>query len=190
MNFLIVYGTTEGQTRKVSEFVADRFKAHAHGSTVLDSTSEEAREVRLRGYDGVIVAASIHATLYQPAIMDFVRSHHDTLNGTHTAFLSVSLSAASTDAEDLKGAQTCVERFKTATSWKPGEIHHIVGAFRYTQYDFFKRWGMKLIAYQKGMSIDATRDLELTDWVALAGIADAFVVKVAKSKNVALVGHA
>ncbi len=190
MNFLIVYGTTEGQTRKVSEFVADRIKTHGHSATVLDSTSEAAREVRLRGNDGVIAAASIHASLYQAAIEDFVRSHHDTLNGMRTAFLSVSLSAASTEAEDLKGMQTCVARFKTATSWKPGEIHHIVGAFRYTQYDFFKRWGMKLIAYQKGLSIDATKDLELTDWVELASIADVFVATVAKARNLALVGHA
>jgi len=185
MNFLIVYGTTEGQTRKISEFVADRIRTRAHSVTLLDSTSDAAREVKLRDYDGAVVAASLHVGLYQAAVVDFVSSHHHTLNGMRTAFLSVLLAAASRDPEDLKGMERCVERFTTATSWKPGEIHHVSGAFKYTQYDFFKRWGMKLIAYERGLSTDASRDLEMTDWAQLASIADAFVTSVGKAKNVA-----
>ena len=186
MNILIVYGTTEGQTRKISEFVADRIREHArHNVTLLDATSNDARDMKLRGYDAVIVAASLHAGLYQAAIEDFVRSRHETLNGIRTMFLSVSLSAASRDPDDLKGLEGCLQRFLTATTWRPGEVHHVIGAFRYTQYDFFKRWGMKLIAYQKGVSTDSSRDLEMTDWAEVASIADAFVSVVAKAKGAA-----
>jgi menaquinone-dependent protoporphyrinogen oxidase len=99
-----------------------------------------------------------------------------------TAFLSVSLSAASKDPDDLKGLEGCVSRFLAATRWRPGKVHHVIGAFKYTQYDFFKRWGMKLIAYQKGVSTDASRDLEMTDWVELASVTDAFVATVAKAR--------
>jgi menaquinone-dependent protoporphyrinogen oxidase len=183
MNFLIIYGTTEGQTRKIAEFVAGRVKAHKHGVVLLDATSDEAAEVKLRDYDGVVVAASLHAGLYQAAVESFVRAHHETLNGTRTLFLSVSLSAASKDAEDLVGLKKCLDRFLRATGWKPGEVRHVIGAFRYTQYDFFKRWGMKLIAYEKGVSTDTSKDLELTDWGELAGIADAFVTTVAKAQG-------
>ena len=182
MNFLIVYGTTEGQTRKISQFVADRIRTHAHEVTLLDSTSDTARDAKLHGFDGVIIAASLHVGMYQAAIEDFVRSRHDTLNSLRTAFLSVSLAAASKDSEDLRGLEKCVERFTMATSWRPGEIDHVSGAFRYTQYDFFKRWGMRLIAYERGVSTDARHDLELTDWARLASIADVFVAKVAKAK--------
>ena len=100
-----------------------------------------------------------------------------------TAFLPVSLSAASKDADDIKGLEECIRRFTTDTGWKPGEIHNVIGAFKYTQYDFFKRWGMKLIAYQKGVSTDASHDLELTDWLALTQIADAFVAIVERAKK-------
>lgn len=185
MNILVFYGTTEGQTRKISTFVSDRIRTHTHRTSLVDASSSVAGDIVLSDYDAVIVAGSLHAGFFQAAIEDFVRQRHETLNGIRTAFLAVSLSAASNDSEDQKGLEKCVERFLTATGWKPGEIHHVSGAFRYTHYDFFKRWGMKLIAYQKGVSTDTSQDLELTDWASLASIIDAFVKTVAKARNAA-----
>ena len=181
MNFLILYGTTEGQTRKIADFVGERVRIHGHTTTIIDATNDEAGRLKLREFDGIIIAASLHLGFYQAAVEDFVRRHHDTLNGVRTAFLSVSLAAASKDPEDRKGMESCVQRFLTATSWKPGEVHHVVGAFRYTQYDFFKRWGMKLIAREKG--ITTSRDLELTDWVGLASLVEGYVAAVMKAGN-------
>jgi menaquinone-dependent protoporphyrinogen oxidase len=183
MKFLIVYGTTEGQTRKIAAFAGDRIKSSGHTVTVLDATSDDVRGLKLREFDGIIVAASLHVGMYQAAVEDFVRARHDTLNGIWTAFYSVSLGAASKDPADLTGVNKCVERFMTATSWRPGAIHHIVGAFRYTQYDFFKRWAMKAIAYEKGVSTDASQDLEMTDWMQVASLTDAFVAAVAKLRG-------
>ena len=183
MNFLILYGTTEGQTRKISQFAGDRIKLCGHTVTVVDSTSDHTRNLKLREFDGIIVAASLHAGMYQAAVEDFVRAHHDTLNGICTAFYSVSLGAASKDPADLSGVNKCVERFVTATSWRPGAIHHIVGAFRYTQYDFFKRWAMKAIAYEKGARTDSSHDLELTDWIQVASLTEAFVAAVVKLRR-------
>jgi hypothetical protein len=48
------------------------------------------------------------------------------------------------------------------TGWSPKLIHHVAGAFRYTSYDFLKRWAMKYIAYRKGAPTDTSRDYELT----------------------------
>lgn len=183
MNFLIVYGTTEGQTRKIATFVAERIRSRGHTTTIADATDTETDYLKLRGYDGVIIAASLHLGFYQAAVEEFVRKRHDTLNGMLTAFFSVSLAAASTDAADLKGLESCTQRFLTATSWRPQEVQQVVGAFRYTQYDFFKRWGMKLIAAEKGISTDTSHDLELTDWVKLAAVTDEFVTQVAKARS-------
>lgn len=181
MNFLIVYGTTEGQTRKISEFLAERMRSRGHNVKIVDLTSDAAHELKLRDYDGVVIAASLHLGFYQAAVEDFVRSRRDTLDGMPTMFLSVSLAAASKDPEDLTGMAKCAQRFTTATSWQPGEIQHVIGAFRHTRNDFFKRWSMKLIAAEKGMSVHAARELELTDWNELASMADAFVTTVAKT---------
>jgi menaquinone-dependent protoporphyrinogen oxidase len=181
MNILILYGTTEGQTRKVAGFVGERIRSHGCTTTIMNAADTEAGYLKLREFDGVIIAASLHLGFYQPAVEEFVRARHDTLNGMRTAFLSVSLAAASKDPDDRKGMESCLQRFLMATSWKPGAVHHVVGAFRYTQYDFFKRWGMKLIARERG--IDASQDLELTDWIELASITDAYVGELSKVRN-------
>jgi menaquinone-dependent protoporphyrinogen oxidase len=187
MNFLVVYGTTEGQTRKIAQFVADRIKVHDHGVDLADATDAASADIKLRGYDGVVVAGSLHIGKFQTSIEEFVRSRCQTLNGMRTVFLPVSLSAASKDDDDVKGLAECIRRFLDETGWKPGATHNVAGAFRYTQYDFFKRWGMKLIAYQKGVSTDASRDLELTDWVALTRVTDGFVATVeAAGRHVAV----
>jgi len=178
MNFLVVYGTTEGQTRKICQFVADRIKVSSHNADLVDATDPTLGTLKLRGYDGVVVAGSLHVGKFQTSIEEFVKARHQTLNGMRTMFLPVSLSAASHDADDIKGLADCTGRFVNETGWKPGETHNVAGAFRYTQYDFFKRWGMKLIAYQKGVATDTSRDLELTDWVALTRVTDGFVATV------------
>ncbi|MGZ8407278.1 MAG: flavodoxin domain-containing protein, partial [Caulobacteraceae bacterium] len=60
------------------------------------------------------------------------------------------------------------------TGWKPAAVHHVAGAFRFTQYDFFKRMMMKKIAREKGVNVDAKHDLELTDWDDLVRFVDGF----------------
>jgi len=90
------------------------------------------------------------------------------------AFLSVSLAAAGDDAEDVSGLEKCVAAFTQETGWKPRCLHHVAGAFRYTSYDFLKRWAMKYIAYRKGGPTDTSRDYELTDWDDLRQFVESF----------------
>jgi menaquinone-dependent protoporphyrinogen oxidase len=90
----------------------------------------------------------------------------------YSAFVSVSLSAAGRDEDDIQGLAACVAEFQRSTGWTPQCVHHVAGAFRYTQYDFFKRWAMKYIAWRKGAPTDASQDYELTDWDDLGQFAD------------------
>jgi menaquinone-dependent protoporphyrinogen oxidase len=49
-------------------------------------------------------------------------------------------------------------------------VHHVAGAFRFTQYDFFKSLAMRWIAHNKGEEVDPHADKEYTDWDALAAL--------------------
>jgi menaquinone-dependent protoporphyrinogen oxidase len=182
MNILVVYGTTEGHTHKVAQVVADQARTKS-SVMLIDSANPIIEDVRLGDFDAVIVAASLHVGRFQPSIYDFVRKRHDTLNGMRTLFLPVSLSAASKDVDDIKGLQKCLEQFNQETAWRPGRVNNVAGAFRFTQYDFFKRWGMKLIAYQKGVSTDTSQDQELTDWPALSSTVADFLTTVEKARS-------
>jgi len=173
MRVLVVFGTTEGQTRKIAAFMADRLRAQGHEATLvdvgLDAISPDTTE-----FGAVLVAASLHAGSYQPAVIEFVRRHRAAITARRNAFLSVSLAAASHDAQERAGLEQCIARFVRESGWSPDRIQHVAGAFRYTAYGFFKRWAMKYIAYRKGAPTDTTRDYELTDWNELARFAATF----------------
>ncbi len=174
MRILLVYGTTEGQTRKIAAFVADHLSNMGHLTRVVNAI-EATAELDPHEFDAVIIAASVHAGRYQSAIVDFVSRNRAAIDQRANAFLSVSLAAASDDEDDAEGIRQCVDAFAQQTGWRPGMIHHVAGAFRYSEYDFFKRWAMKYIAYRKGAPTDTTRDHELTDWADLARFVDSFV---------------
>jgi menaquinone-dependent protoporphyrinogen oxidase len=175
MKLLLIYGTTEGQTGKVAKFVAEQFAERRHEVRVLNAVEEAAAGIDPREFDGVIVAGSLHAGRYQAAVVHFVSKNLVAINGRPNAFLSVSLAAAGDDEDDIKGLEQCLAAFTQQTGWTPQRVHHVAGAFRYTAYDFLKRWAMKYIAYRKGGPLDTSRDHELTDWADVARFVSDFL---------------
>jgi len=178
MKILLVYGTTEGHTRKVASFISERLSEAGH-SVLLQDASEVAPSLEVGAFDAILIAASVHAGRYQSSVVHFARQHLAALDARPNAFISVSLSAAGDEPEDVEGLKSCVADFLAQARWIPGRIHHVAGAFRFTAYDFFKRWAMKYIAYRKGASTDTSRDHELTDWDDLARFVDAFAADAA-----------
>lgn len=181
MKILVLYGTTEGQTRKIAEFAARRLRDLGDAVALIDATADTST-IELRDFDAAIVAASLHAGQYQAPVAHFARANHAWLNQLPSAFLSVSLSAAGSDPEELKGIADCAERFKADTRWTTAEVHHVAGAFRFTEYDFFKRWVMKLIAWEKNVKVEPGKDLELTNWETLSATIDAVRARFAGAK--------
>lgn len=182
MNLLLVYGTTEGQTQKIARFIADHL-AQQGNQTRLANAIDMTAAPDLREYDAVIIAASLHAGHYQSAVVHFVSKHVAAIDARPNAFLSVSLAATSGDQDDALGLSRCVDNFTQQTGWTPQRIHHVAGAFRYTSYDFLKRWAMKYIAYRKGGPTDTSQDHELTDWEDLARFIDRFAQDAADARR-------
>jgi menaquinone-dependent protoporphyrinogen oxidase len=173
VKILVVYGSTEGQTRKIARFIAERLNHRGHTAALVEAGGD-AREVDLRPYRAVLVAASLHQGRFQAAVAEFVSRNREMLNALPTMFVSVSLSAAGHDPNDLKGLDDCVSAFEEQTGWQPQRVHHVAGAFSFTRYGFLKRLALKYIAYRRGHPTDTTRNYELTDWTALQDLTDAF----------------
>lgn len=173
---LVVYGTTEGQTRKIAERLTEQARARGYEVEMFDATALPA-ELEVSGFAAVIVAGSIHVWRHQSSIERFVRAHLGALRERSGAFVSVSLSAAG-DAKDRSDAQGCVDRFLAATGWRPTSIYLAAGAFRFTRYGFLKRWIMRRIARRKGGPTDTSRDHEYTDWAGLERFLDEFLAAV------------
>lgn len=166
MRILIAHASTDGQTRKIARFAADCLSDL--GPTVELLNVVDAEGLDLTRFAAVVLAASLHAGGFQKAMIDFAEARAGTLNAMPTLFLPVSLSAAGDDPEDWKGLRDCVSRFLAQTGWHPGRTEHVAGAFRFTEYDFFRAWAMRRIAAAKGEEVDPHADKEYTDWSALA----------------------
>ena len=173
MQVLLVYGTTEGQTQKIARFVADRLSRKGH-QVAMAEASRAPTLPDLHSFDAVLIAASIHLGRFQAAVIRFVREHRALIGARTNAFVSVSLSAAGHEPDDIAGLRKCVAAFMRATGWTPHRIHHVAGAFRYTSYHFLTRYVMRYIAYRKGAPTDSRQDYELTDWDDLARFVDTF----------------
>jgi menaquinone-dependent protoporphyrinogen oxidase len=168
MKILIVYATTEGQTRKVARFVFDRLARAGHAAALVPAS--EAGGLDPAGFDAAVVAGSVHAGRYQTDLVSWVQAAAQGLGQVPSLLLSVSLTAAGDEAEDWAGLRACVDRFVEETGWTPARIEHVAGAFRFSEYDFFKSWAMRWIAAQKDESVRPGEDKEYTDWDALGRV--------------------
>jgi menaquinone-dependent protoporphyrinogen oxidase len=168
---MIGYGTTEGQTTRIAEHIAEVIRARGHEAQAVDL--KRAPEVLLDGYDAAIVGGSIHMGKHEKHVVDFVQKNRVALERLPSAFFSVSLAAHG----DLENARAYVENFEQQTGWRPAQVGLFSGALLYRQYGFVKRLMMKKIVSDKpgGLSTDTSRDHVYTDWDEVKRFAEAFL---------------
>jgi menaquinone-dependent protoporphyrinogen oxidase len=172
VNVLIIYGTTEGQTRKIAEWTATHVRERGHQVELRDSAGL-ASGSDLETFHAFIIAASVHQECHQDTITNFATAHHKLLNTKSSAFISVSLSAV------LEGgrteAQKYVDGFVSETGWHPHMTLLLGGALHFTEYDYFQEQIVKFVVMKRGGAASTARDREFTDWNALAGFVDDFL---------------
>ena len=173
---LVLYGTTEGHTRKVANAIGDSIRASGLDVDVVhvDESKPDPSD-----YSAVIVAASVHAGGYQKAVRNWVRAHAEQLDAKPGAFVSVCLSILSKNEAGRKEAAAIPQRFLESSRWHPGVVKIVAGALLYTHYNFFIRWIMKRIVAEAGGDTDTSRDYEYTDWTDVRAFAREFGGRVA-----------
>lgn len=173
MNIIILYATTEGQTRKIARHAQRHLVAAGHAAELLPA--RDTTDPELATYDAALLLASVHAGGFQQDIATLAHLHRTTLDAMPNAFVSVSLTAAGDDPEDWKGLTHVIGVFQEATGWTPARIEHVAGAFRFSHYNWLKNWAMRRIATQKDPAALAGGDTEYTDWPAFEAFLDDWV---------------
>ena len=162
-SILIVYGTTDGHTRKIAQVLAENFRAQRCSVDLVDAAGT-LRRLSPEVYDGVVVAASVHIGSYQAAVKRWVRTHVGKLNQRPTAFLSVCLAVLEKRPQATREIERIVQRFLRDCGWQPTATRLVAGAVPYTRYNWFKKWLMKRLVGKAGGGTDTSRDYEYTDW--------------------------
>src|SRR5215203_5066443 len=143
MRVLILYGTTEGLTTRISEYVAEVIRGHGHQADAVDLKGSGTPNPD--DYDAVIVGASIHMGKHEDYVLEFVRNNLDALERLPSAFFSVSMAAH----DNMEEAQGYIEEFVRETGWQPAKVGLFGGALLYTHYGFIKRHLVNQIARDK-----------------------------------------
>jgi menaquinone-dependent protoporphyrinogen oxidase len=171
---LVAYATTEGHTRKVAEFIAERLRIRGHRVDLVDVATATALDVSA-AYQAAFIGGSVHQHKHQSALMHFVKSNRDWLGALPVALFSVSLAMATHDMDGRLEAQRMANEFVDESGLKPLITRCVAGALKYTQYDYFKRLIMRMISKQQGRSTDTSQDIEYTNWDDVEAFVDEFL---------------
>lgn len=179
----IFYATKEGQTQRIAERLAGRLRARGLDSRAIAIVSAEAAQVDWSRVRAAVVGASLHMRKYQAEAVEFARLHHRELSAVASMFVSVSLAAASKNADSVDAARRLAEKFATDTGWRPLRISSLAGRLAYTRYPWLVRLIMRRIARKEGASTDTSRDHEYTNWATVERLADLLASQIPGAKR-------
>ncbi len=179
-SILVAYATTEGQTAKITNALAQQLRAVGHTVDLVKLPYPKA-DLDFARYDAIIIAASVHAGKHQDSALRFVSQYADALRSRFTAFLSVSMAAVATEKPGLQRADEQVASFLEQVDWRPDLEENLGGAFHYSAFSRIKRWIFNLSQRifkneldRQGWP-DLTVDQEFTDWDAVRRFGMRFV---------------
>ena len=171
-SFLVLYGTSEGQTSKVTDSVVDALAGRGHAVEAVDV--ESSSNITVDVFDAVVVGSSVHFGEHNEAVRDFIAENVEELGARPTAFFQLSLSSVSDDENGRAEAAGYIDEFLQETGWKPDRVGVFGGALRYSKYGFLKRLMMKRIAKEATGDTDTSHDYEYTDWAEVEAFTNDF----------------
>jgi len=169
---LLLYATTEGQTKLIAERTAHTLREKGHSVEMLPAETTQA-DLDPAAYDGVMVGASIHYGHHPAYLHKLIRRHRDALAARPCALFSVSLSAGGPRPKPA-AAQRYLDKFLRRTDWQPQLTASFAGALKYSLYGPIKRRVMIVFVGLGGGNTDTSQDYEYTDWDTVERFADAF----------------
>ena len=173
LRILIVFGSEEGQTAKVAEFIATRLRDRKYQVDV-ERGNRLPKNFDINAYDAIVVAGSVHMMKYQKYIVSFAKKFREHLDAVPSAFISISMAEAHKNDPERGYKKEWLDNFINETGWKPAKFGSFAGALRYRDYNIIIRSVMKKIAGEGGLNTDTSRNHEYTDWDALGRFTDEF----------------
>src|SRR3954469_6754592 len=113
---LVLYGSTDGQTRRIAERMTAVLVSQGQEAEIVDSAAPLA-EVAPGDFDAALVLGSVRMGKHQQALADFVGKFRLELDAIPNAFISVSLSAARNKPSAQREVAKTFQHFVTRTGW-------------------------------------------------------------------------
>jgi len=170
---LIVVETRYGHCGKIADHIVDRVRSK--GLEIYLEQSPGAHPVPVSEFSAVIVVAAVYNRELPHSIRRFVREHAYALSSCPSAFVCVSLGAASTRMSARRSIGQLMELFLEETGWRRRHLLMTGGAIAYPLYTPSMRRWVKLAAWVFGLPTDTSRTHDLTNWRSVDDLVDDIV---------------
>jgi len=157
---LIVYSTTDGQTKNICEKIIKIGKKKA--TTDLLSI-DQVSGLSISKYGKIIIGASIRYGKHNPLVYEFIKLNKEELDKKFTAFFTVNVVARKKE-KNLPETNPYMKKFLELSGWQPNKLGVFAGRIDYPSYRFFDRLIIRFIMFITKGPTDTTQTYEFTDW--------------------------
>ncbi|MEG9490929.1 menaquinone-dependent protoporphyrinogen IX dehydrogenase [Mannheimia indoligenes] len=161
MKTLILYFTTDGQTKKIAERLADSITHDVELISLKDQAVDFGEKIA--NADQIVIGASIRYGHFNPLVYQFVEQHYVVLNQKKTAFYGVNLTARK-ENRNTPETNTYIRKFLAKIKWQPTQVEVFAGALFYPRYNLFDRVMIRFIMKITKGETDTSKEYEYTDW--------------------------
>jgi menaquinone-dependent protoporphyrinogen oxidase len=170
---VIIYSTTDGQTKRICEFLIQKLKTKMH----IDLFSiDEIDQIELKFYDKIIVGASIRYGKHSSELFKFVEENIDVLKTKFTAFFTVNV-VARKEGKNTPDTNPYMKKFLQLSIWKPNLLGVFAGKIDYPSYKFTDKHIIRLIMYITKGPTDTSGTFEFTNWKSVEDFSDQLLQK-------------
>ena len=164
--FLVAFAALDGQTDKIAHHIARKLEDARFLVRLIDMSAGET-EAGADSCDAVILAASAYRQHFDSGLSAFILRHGEVLRRCPSAFVPVSLAAASHDPAEKSAIDEVARQFLSQVGWAPDEVFHVAGAIGERSSSLLNGTVLEALFEPVTDEPESPRELELTDWDAL-----------------------
>lgn len=160
-NILILFSTTDGHTKKISQ--ALQKTSEQLGNTVTLLPIDEAHQDTLKAHDKIVIGASIRYGKHQKQVINFITQNKVLLESKPNAFYTVNLVARKAE-KCQPDTNPYIIKLLSQLDWQPSLQGVFAGKLNYPKYNFIDRNMIRFIMWMTKGPTDPTTVKEFTNW--------------------------
>ncbi len=160
MDSILIYSSTDGQTRKICEAIKNYSKNKNNFKIVA---IENYKKIILDDYKQIIIGASIRYGKYNSNIYKLIKENKKILESKKNAFFSVNVVARKPN-KNTPETNPYIKKFLNKTKWMPMKLGVFAGKVDYPSYNIINKLVIKFIMMITKGPTDTSKSYEFTNW--------------------------
>ena len=160
MNSLIIYSTTDGQTKKICETLKNN-SINKNSYEIISLNDAFHKEIEK--YEKIIIGASIRYGRHNPKVYKFIQNNKYILDTKKSAFFSVNVVARKTE-KNTPDTNPYIRKFLKKSNWYPKKLGVFAGKIDYPKLGFVNKNVIRFIMFITSGPTNTKNTYEFTDW--------------------------